>query len=132
MGSKKTSVGKTRMPLGKSFLGVQGYQCSSCYRNSDTLSSKITNLRLHSIEPGDDNDDYNVNNFINDVDIYARFRKSSDADTAANASKIMTGKASVWVENLRRESPEMVASWSKLKVKLVNRFGAISAGNDKV
>ena len=38
------------------------------------------------------------------------------------------GKAFTWVDNLRRESPETIADWPKLKSKLIGRFANITPG----
>ena len=73
---------------------------------------------------GDDNDAYKVANFIADVEVITKMSNLYDADIASNAIKAMTGKALTWVENLKRETPEVAKDWSKLKFKLVERFAA--------
>ena len=48
--------------------------------------------------------------------------------TINTSGLLYIGKAFTWVDNLRRESPEMVTDWPNLKSKLIGRFANITPG----
>ncbi len=53
-----------------------------------------------------------------DVELFAR----DNSETVANATKMMTGKAAVWMDNLTRESPELASDWRQCYKNFFRNF----------
>ena len=87
-------------------------------------------LKPFSGDESSQSSEVSIDYFISNIEILLILEKWNEEEAAANACKLLTGKAFTWLENLRRESPEMVAQWSKLKPKLVARFANGKGGNN--